>query len=157
MDRGSWYEKDYMVLTEIKKELKKVDNSTLGLRKFGFQIGAFLAVLGILLRLLGRQHFAYLLYPGIAFVFLGALFPVILYPFQRVWMPFAITVSAILGKVITPIFLSVLFFLAITPIGLIMRLAGKDLLDEKLDPEAKSYWKMRPQVTYHPADDEKQF
>ena len=146
-----------MVIAEIKKELKKIDSSHPKLREFGFQMGAFMTVVGVLLRLLGRPHYTYLLYPGITFIALGALLPVTLYPIQRIWMPFAITFSALMGKVMTPVFLSLLFFLAITPIGLIMRLMGKDILDRKLDPKAPTYWKIRPRVAYTPEDYEKQF
>jgi hypothetical protein len=46
----------------------------------------------------------------------------------------------VLGKIVSPIVLGALFFLAVLPMGLFMRLRGKDLLRLKMDPSAKSYW-----------------
>ena len=53
-----------------------------------------------------------------------------------IWSKFGI----VLGKLISPIVLFIIFFLLITPIGLLMRLIGKDLLNEKISNNIKSYW-----------------
>ena len=55
------------------------------------------------------------------------------------------------------VFLSVLFYLAITPVGLFLRLMGKDLLDARLEPKKQSYWKIRPQNPRVSGDYEKQY
>jgi hypothetical protein len=46
----------------------------------------------------------------------------------------------LLGSIITPIGISVIYFIVLVPMGIIMRLLGKDLLKQKLDKNAKSYW-----------------
>jgi hypothetical protein len=54
----------------------------------------------------------------------------------RVW----IVLSIILGYFVSRILLTIIFFVIITPMGLIMRILGKDPMDRKLDPKAASYW-----------------
>ena len=55
---------------------------------------------------------------------------------NRGWFAFGI----FLGKIFTPIFTLTVFFLVVTPTGLIMRVFGKDLLCKKIDKSAKTYW-----------------
>ena len=58
-----------------------------------------------------------------------------LLPLNKLWFKFGI----FLGKIISPIIMGIIFFLVVTPIGLIMRLLGKDILNLKLS-DYKSYW-----------------
>jgi len=141
--------RNYMVIAEI----KKIESSKKKLREFGLLVGGVLCALGILLWWRGRGTFPYFLTPGILLVITGAVIPVILKPIQKAWM----TLAILMGWVMTRVLLSVLFFLAITPIGLILRLTGKDILDQKLEPKKQSYWKIRPQTPRVPSDYEKQF
>lgn len=62
--------------------------------------------------------------------------PVLLAGMNRLWLKFGL----LLGKIVSPIALGILFFLVITPIGWLMRLTGKDPLRLKHDAEAASYW-----------------
>ena len=55
---------------------------------------------------------------------------------MELWLKFAM----LLGSIITPIGISVIYFIILVPMGIIMRLLGKDLLKQKLDKNAKSYW-----------------
>ncbi len=55
---------------------------------------------------------------------------------NRLWMKLGI----LLGKIVSPIALGVLFYGGLTPVGALMRLAGKDPLRLKLDASADSYW-----------------
>jgi len=75
---------------------------------------------------------------GVASVFaLAALVkPVLLAGLNRLWMKLGV----LLGKVVSPIALGILFYVVLTPIGAVMRLAGKDPLRLKIDPAADSYW-----------------
>ena len=57
----------------------------------------------------------------------------------KYWMGFA----DILHKIVSPIFLGILFFLVVTPVGCLMRLSGKDPLRLKLEPKAQTYWQER--------------
>ena len=73
----------------------------------------------------------------ISFIFLtlGMLKSKILTPLNNLWFKFGI----ILGKIVSPIVMGVIFFFVVTPIGLLMRLFGKDLLNLKYNLN-KSYW-----------------
>lgn len=78
---------------------------------------------------------------GVAGVFLllSLAAPMALAPLNRVWMKF----GALLHSIVSPLALAVGFFLTVLPIGLLMRLFGKDPLRLRLDPMADSYWILR--------------
>ena len=69
------------------------------------------------------------------FLILGLLKSNILTPLNRIWFKFGI----FLGKIVSPLVMGVIFFFVVTPIGLIMRVLGKDLLNLKYNLN-KSYW-----------------
>ena len=50
-----------------------------------------------------------------------------------------------IGNIVNTVLMTVMFFAVFAPVGLILRLLGKDLLHRKLDPNAKSYWILRPE------------
>ena len=72
---------------------------------------------------------------SIVFLTLGLLNSKFLNPFNKLWFKFGI----ILGKIISPLIMGIIFFLVVTPIGLIMRLLRKDILSLKYN-QNKSYW-----------------
>ena len=72
---------------------------------------------------------------AVIFLVLGLLNSKILNPFKKIWIKF----GEILGKVIAPLVLSIVYFIVITPIGLFLRIFGKDLLGIKF-LKKKSYW-----------------
>ncbi len=74
---------------------------------------------------------------GFALVALAA--PKLLTTPNRLWM----RLGLLLGKVVSPIALGVLFYLILAPVGVVLRLTGKDLLSLKRSPHAKSYWMAR--------------
>lgn len=77
----------------------------------------------------------------------------IMKPIHIGWMALAFA----LGWINTRILLGVFFYLIITPTGLLMRLFGKDLLDEKIDRSATSYWKKRDLIKFDPKHIERTF
>ena len=72
---------------------------------------------------------------SIIFLILGLINSKILTPLNKLWFKFGI----FLGKIISPLVMGIIFFLVVTPIGLLMRLSGKDLLNLKYNSN-KSYW-----------------
>ena len=70
------------------------------------------------------------------FLVCAAILPRVLVPIEWVWMKLAQYV----GLVMTRVLLTLTFYLMITPLGLLMRLFDKDLLELKFDKNAKSYW-----------------
>ena len=69
------------------------------------------------------------------FLILGILNSKILTPLNKLWFKFGI----FLGKVVSPIIMGVIFFLVVTPTGLIKRLLGRDVLNLKYNKK-QSYW-----------------
>ena len=72
---------------------------------------------------------------SLIFLILGLINSRILNPLNKIWFKFGI----LLGKVVSPIIMGIIFFLVVTPIGFIMRILGKDLLNLKFNRN-KSYW-----------------
>ena len=72
---------------------------------------------------------------SIVFLLLGILNSKILTPLNKIWFKFGI----LLGNVIAPIVMGVIFFLIVTPTSLLMKLFGKDILGIKKN-RSKSYW-----------------
>ena len=60
----------------------------------------------------------------------------LLTPLNKLWLKFV----TILGVTAVPVIMGVVFFLVITPIGLAMKIMGKDLLNKKYDKKKKTYW-----------------
>ena len=69
------------------------------------------------------------------FLFLGLLNSKILSPLNLLWIKF----GEILGKIIAPLVMGIIYFIVITPIGLFMRFIGKDILGKKF-LNTQSYW-----------------
>ena len=70
---------------------------------------------------------------------LGLLNSRILSPFYKAW----IKLGEILGRIIAPIVMAIVYFLILTPISLLVRLFGKDLIGMKFSSDIKSYWVKR--------------
>jgi hypothetical protein len=108
-------------------------------RSFGLVFAGFFAVLT--LHNWWRAGHSWSIYLAIAAVFLAAalLRPVLLHSLNRAWAK----LGSLLGSIVTPIVMALLFFLVITPIGLLMRLTGKDTLRLRGARKGDSYWIMR--------------
>ena len=76
---------------------------------------------------------------SIIFFLLAFLAPKILVLPNKLWFKFGL----LLGSIVAPIVMAFVYFVTVLPTGLIMRLLGKDLLKQKLDKNAKSYWVKR--------------
>ena len=72
---------------------------------------------------------------SLIFLILGLINSKILTPLNKIWFKFGV----FLGKVISPLIMGVIFFIVVTPIGLIMRALGKDVLNLKYNKN-KTYW-----------------
>lgn len=106
------------------------------LRKFGFVMTIPFALIGGFFLWKGKTAAPYLLILATFFLVSGILFPSILRPIERLWMKIAEMISAVMTRVI----LALTFYLVITPVGFILRITGKDLLNIKFEPDRKSYW-----------------
>ena len=90
---------------------------------------------------------------SIPLIFLGGLFPSMLAPLNKGWM----RLGFIMFKVINPIIMLAIYVMTIIPIGLMLKLAGKDPIRRKLDENAKSYWIEREPLGPSPESMKNQF
>ena len=73
---------------------------------------------------------------ALIFFVLGILNSKFLTPLNKLWMKFGL----FLGSIIAPLVMGVVYFMVVTPVGLIMRSLGKDLLRMKKNKSASTYW-----------------
>ena len=78
---------------------------------------------------------------SLVFLILGLVNSKLLTPLNKLWFKFGI----ILGAIVAPVIMMAVFFLVVTPTGLIMRIMGKDLLNKKHDKKKQTYWIKRSQ------------
>ncbi len=121
-------------------EIKGIKSGKRELREFGVVVGAVLIVLGDLALWRGKGASLYLLGAGALLFGFALAAPSALVPFQKAWM----ALGVVLGFFMSRLILSALFYLVITPIGVVMWLSGKDILDERIDRARPSYWHERP-------------
>lgn len=106
------------------------------LRKFGIVMTIAFGVVGGILIWKGRFAGNYLFILAAFFLLSALLSPRILNPIERVWMK----VAEIISMVMTRVILILTFYLVITPVGLLLRVMRKDLLQITFEPGRKSYW-----------------
>ena len=125
-------------IKEISKEIKALDTSSKEIRKFGLVIAIALGVIGsfVYVKFVNFNVVGWLWGIGLLFLILGFILPSILRPVYRIWMLLAYFIGGIVSRVI----LTVLFYVVLTPTGLVLRLFGKDILNEKFDKRRESYW-----------------
>jgi len=119
--------------------LKELDLSQDNLRKFGRTMAFCLLAIGLVLLLRRKSLFMVLWAIGLIFFILAQARAVSLRPIYKIWMGLAFC----LGWVNTRIILLLVYYLVVTPIGLIMRLLKKDLLNLRLEKGAETYWLKR--------------
>jgi hypothetical protein len=108
-------------------------------RVFGFVMSGFFALIAAWPLRHGLPVRAWGFIVAAGFLTVTLIYPPLLASFNRVWT----ALGAIMHAVMTPVVLAVMFFGVLTPVSFAMRLFGRDALELRLDPAAKSYWKTR--------------
>tara|TARA_B100001765_G_C19427901_1_gene304245 strand:- start:393 stop:788 length:396 start_codon:yes stop_codon:yes gene_type:complete len=111
-------------------------------RNFGLVFFFVFLIVGFWPLLNGEVPRIWSLIIAVIFLILGLMNSKILTPLKILWFKFGL----FLGGIVSPIVMGIVFFFVITPIGLFMKLIGKDLLNNKLDNNKKSYWIIRDKV-----------
>lgn len=120
------------------KEISEIASTKADLKKFGLTMAAALSLFGGLAAWHQRPFYIYLIEVAVLFLIVGLLLPVVLRPVQKAWM----TLALLIGWVMSRLILIVIFYFVLTPIGLFLRLSGKDLLGTKLGISKTSYWQI---------------
>jgi hypothetical protein len=138
----------------LREELKKLKTDSANLRKFGLTVGGVFVLLAAWFGLRHKPFGPYLLIPAVPLVVLGLVYPPGLKRIFFAWM----TIGLALGTVVSTVLLTLLFYLVVTPIGLLARCLGKDFLRRKPDLRTASYWLPRDLSGPKPKSDyERQF
>jgi len=104
-------------------------------RSFGVVFFVFFLIISLFPLLNDNDIRYWSLILSIIFLVLGLLNSNLLTPLNNLWFKFGI----LLGKVISPFIMGTIFFIIVTPIGIIMKILKKDLLNLKFNNK-KTYW-----------------
>ena len=134
-------------------ELKHIDNSDSAVKKTGLTVGVVLILISLLLWWLGKSSFMYFsISGGLLIIFAFIAIPV-LRPFHKLWM----TLALLMGFVMSRVILMILFYLVLTPIGLIAKIVGKKFMPLKFDKNVSTYWEKRDITAKQQIDYDRQF
>ena len=105
-------------------------------RNFGLVFFFVFLIIGLWPLLNGGPFRIWSIVIAIIFLILGLVNSKLLTPLNKLWFKFGL----FLGTIVSPFVMGIIFFLVITPIGFVMKIIGKDLLNIKHDNKKKSYW-----------------
>ena len=120
-------------MTEISRHVSTVQSSE---KSFGVVFSIVFLIVSSYPLINSESLRIWALVVSIIFFLLAFLTPKILVLPNKLWFKLGL----LLGSIVAPIFMAFVYFVTVLPTGLIMRLLGKDLLKQKLDKNAKSYW-----------------
>ena len=112
------------------KEIKISSN-----RSFGLVFFIFFLIIAIYPIIYDDSLRVWSLIISFIFLILGLINSKILAPLNKIWFKFGL----LLGRIVSPVIMGIIFFLVVTPIALIMKIIGKDLLNLKFN-KGKTYW-----------------
>ena len=133
--------------------MEKISLDKKTLKKFGITMGIAFLLITFIIMLRHRHAIMFTSIISVIFFILGLLMPVLLKPIYIFWMRLVLVLSWINTRLI----LLIILYLIFTPIGLVMRLFGIDLLDRRIQRNKESYWKKKDKRDFNPLDYERQF
>ena len=108
-------------------------------KSFGIVFSIFFGIIFLYFYFKSSVFNYYLLSLSLIFLILGLSNSKILTPLNKSW----IKLGDILGKIIAPIIMSIVYFLIVFPTKIFLFLIGKDILNLKINNNEKSYWQKR--------------
>ena len=105
-------------------------------RSFGLLFFVVFLIIGLWPIKNGESLNIYFLTASVIFLLLGLINSKLLSPLNKLWIKF----GEILGIIIAPLVMALVYFVILTPISIIVRIFGKDLLNLKFLKEKESYW-----------------
>ncbi|MDZ7267930.1 MAG: SxtJ family membrane protein [candidate division KSB1 bacterium] len=137
----------------LRQEIRQLAVTPARLKVFGLTVGLLLLLLAAYWFWREKAGAGYFLLAAVTFAGVGMLAPRRLAPVYRGWMALALA----MGFVMTRVILTLLYLGLFTPIGLLARLLGKDLLQQRWEPHAQTYWVRRTPGEFKPEAAEKMF
>ena len=104
-------------------------------RSFGIVFFLVFLIIGIYPFLKGNEPYFWSIIISVIFLILGLFNSIYLTPFNKLWFKFGI----LLGQIISPIVMGIVFFIVVTPIALVMKILNKDILNLNKNNK-KTYW-----------------
>ena len=105
-------------------------------RNFGLLFFIVFLIIGLLPLLSYESLRTWSIILSLLFLSLALFKSILLSPLNKLWFKFGMA----LGSIIAPIVMCFVFFIVITPIGLLLRVLGKDLLNKKFNNKINTYW-----------------
>ena len=105
-------------------------------RSFGLIFAAFFAIISLYPLWYGEKIRIWSCIIAFIFFFLGIFIPKSLIVLNKLWFKLGL----IIGAIVSPIVMGIIFFLTVMPTGIIMRSLGRDTFNYKIKKSAKSYW-----------------
>ena len=105
-------------------------------RNFGLVFFILFLILGFWPIINEGETRIWLVVISLIFLVLGMMKSKLLTPLNKLWFKFGM----ILGAIVAPVVMGAVFFLVVTPIGIVMRTIGKDLINKKYDKKKETYW-----------------
>ena len=121
--------------------MKKIINKKKSNKSFGILFFIVFLIIGFWPLTNGEEIRFWSILISLIFLILGILNSKVLTPLNKAWFRFGV----FLGNFVSPIIMGIIFFLVVTPIGLLMKLLGKDLINLKKNNE-KTYWIQRNKI-----------
>ncbi len=122
-------------------------------KKFGTVIGLFLALVSLYFFYINNIHFGiFFIFISIILLVITSIKPVLLTNLNKVWM----LIGFILSKIVNPLVLGIIFFIIITPIGIFLRVIGRDELKIK-NASSSSFWERKENAKVEPESYKNQF
>jgi len=123
---------------------EKIDKDIKELRRFGFSFGLAMSILGTIMFYRESSHFILFVSASCASLSLAIIAPALLRVFKK-------TIDALikaLGWAVNVLTMILAFYLIFTPIAVLFRIFGRDLLNQKIDKDIDSYWIKRKQNVF---------
>ena len=114
----------------MEKKIKVSSN-----KSFGIVFSIFFLLISVYPLLNNDPIYYWSLFVSFIFLVLGLMNSKILSPLNLLWFKFGI----LLGKIVSPVVMGIIFFLVVTPISIILKIFGKDVLNLKFNNN-KTYW-----------------
>jgi hypothetical protein len=129
------------LLNEMMREFRALDCSLLRLRKFGLLVGGIFVLSALVLAWHTLSVYVYVAaFVGILLVLCALFAPAALAIPYRGWMALALVLGFVVGNIV----LVAMYLVLLTPIGLLQRLFGGDVLNRRYDSNVRTYWMKHP-------------
>jgi len=122
-------------------------------RAFGWVMAAVAALVAAWAWHFDKPWFWWPVAVALGFAIAAVLQPAVLAPLNRLWMAF----GHLLGRIVSPIIMGLIFFGVVTPIAILARWRGVDPMKRRFDPAAPTYWIERKPPGPDPATMERQW